>query len=57
MVNDRASNFVPVVGKMSMHNKCVEKERKLCTLEAFQSQSNPEDRLALHPVKSAAANP
>jgi hypothetical protein len=40
-----------------MGKKCVEKEINLCPLEAVQSQSNPEDRLALHPVKSAAANP
>jgi hypothetical protein len=57
MVNDRAFNSVPVVGKISTHNKCIEKERNFFPLEAVQSQSNPKDGLTLHPVKSGGASP
>jgi hypothetical protein len=57
LLNDRAANFVPVLCKMSIHNKAIEKQTNLSSLESVKSQNNPTDGLALHPVKSVAASP
>ena len=57
ILNEGLCHFVPILHKTSVPNKPVQKQTHLLPSEGVQSQNNPTDGLALHPVKSVAASP
>jgi len=50
-------HFVPILHKTSAPNKPIERAAHSSLSEGVQSQNNPTDRLALHPVMSVGASP
>ena len=49
-------HFVPLLCKTFEPNETIEKLVHLSPSDSVQSQNNPKDGLALHPVKSVAAS-
>jgi predicted ribosome quality control (RQC) complex YloA/Tae2 family protein len=50
ILNEGLCNFVPIIHKISVPNKPVEKHARLSLSKGVQSKNVPVDALALHPV-------